>query len=322
MIVLFVAALHLVGAAALLHPQHQASSARASSAPPFPYGFALGSSTARVPLGDPLQYHGVVALPPGLGQARDEGRAAEPFCQGVALACAVAPLAARRARGLMGGSFLASWLGTTMAFFTSLHGDPGLAHLCLALGLLPRLCAALIFWPGFHSDRACASRALPSASFVQKPVENLFFRFLVDGTLSSLSGESGWVSRASPSPGDINRSIFHPGLRSASPAVFFARSEFFAAVWDSTPTTLSSTLWVRSFFSRIAPGLSASTFFVDIDRPVSRSVSPTGSGALPSAERPVFLATTATTLSTLWAQFLMVDYCFNKRGKHYNAFRR
>ena len=49
MIVLFVAALHLVGAAALLHPQHQASSARASSAPPFPYGFALGSSTARVP---------------------------------------------------------------------------------------------------------------------------------------------------------------------------------------------------------------------------------------------------------------------------------
>ena len=242
MIVLFVAALHLVGAAALLHPQHQASSARASSAPPFPYGFALGSSTARVPLGDPLQYHGVVALPPGLGQARDEGRAAEPFCQGVALACAVAPLAARRARGLMGGSFLASWLGTTMAFFTSLHGDPGLAHLCLALGLLPRLCAALIFWPGFHSDRACASRALPSASFVQKPVENLFFRFLVDGTLSSLSGESGWVSRASPSPGDINRSIFHPGLRSASPAVLFARSEFFAAVWDSTPTTLSSTL--------------------------------------------------------------------------------
>ena len=178
MIVLFVAALHLVGAAALLHPQHQASSARASSAPPFPYGFALGSSTARVPLGDPLQYHGVVALPPGLGQARDEGRAAEPFCQGVALACAVAPLAARRARGLMGGSFLASWLGTTMAFFTSLHGDPGLAHLCLALGLLPRLCAALIFWPGFHSDRACASRALPSASFVQKPVENLFSGFL------------------------------------------------------------------------------------------------------------------------------------------------
>ena len=147
MIVLFVAALHLVGAAALLHPQHQASSARASSAPPFPYGFALGSSTARVPLGDPLQYHGVVALPPGLGQARDEGRAAEPFCQGVALACAVAPLAARRARGLMGGSFLASWLGTTMAFFTSLHGDPGLAHLCLALGLPPRLCVALIFWP-------------------------------------------------------------------------------------------------------------------------------------------------------------------------------
>ena len=122
MIVLFVAALHLVGAAALLHPQHQASSARASSAPPFPYGFALGSSTARVPLGDPLQYHGVVALPPGLGQARDEGRAAEPFCQGVALACAVAPLAARRARGRGGrGGGVCGLVGKTPLKCTTLY---------------------------------------------------------------------------------------------------------------------------------------------------------------------------------------------------------
>ena len=111
MIVLFVVALHSAGAAALLHPLARASPARVFAAVPSSYGSARGPSPLRVLFGGPPQlFHGEAALPHGHGCARDKGRAAEPLGQGVALAAPVAPSAARRARGLLGCSFHATWL--------------------------------------------------------------------------------------------------------------------------------------------------------------------------------------------------------------------